>query len=39
MLRNPAYAGIYAYGQMRFDPGRKIPGHPHTGRRRTAPGE
>src|SRR6266702_6801036 len=36
MLRNPAYAGIYAYGQTRFDPGRKIPGHPHTGRRRTA---
>ena len=39
MLRNPAYAGIYAYGQTRFDPSRKIPGHPHTGRRRTAAGE
>ena len=39
MLRNPAYAGIYAYGRTRFDPGRKIPGHPHSGRRRTAAGE
>jgi Recombinase zinc beta ribbon domain/Recombinase len=39
MLRNPAYAGIYAYGRTRFDPSRKIPGHPHTGRRRTAAGE
>jgi DNA invertase Pin-like site-specific DNA recombinase len=39
MLRNPAYAGIYAYGRTRFDPGRKIPGHPHTGRRRTEAGE
>ena len=39
MLRNPAYAGIYAYGRTRFDPNRKIPGHPHTGRRRTAAGD
>jgi hypothetical protein len=39
MLRNPAYAGIYAYGRSRFDPSQKIPGHPHTRRRRTAAAE
>jgi DNA invertase Pin-like site-specific DNA recombinase len=32
LLRNPAYAGIYAYGRSRFDPRRKIPGRPFTGR-------
>lgn len=26
MLRNPAYAGIYAYGRSRTDPGRHLPG-------------
>ena len=26
MLRNPAYAGIYAYGRSRTDPSRRLPG-------------
>src|SRR5262249_30506614 len=34
MLRNPAYAGIYAYGRSRTDPCRRQPGHEHSGRRR-----
>jgi hypothetical protein len=34
MLRNPAYAGIYAYGRSRTDPSRRLPGHEHSGRRR-----
>ena len=28
MLRNPAYAGYYAYGRRQVDPRRKIPGPP-----------
>ena len=29
MLRNPAYAGIYAYGRSRTDWSRRVPGHEH----------
>jgi DNA invertase Pin-like site-specific DNA recombinase len=36
MLRNPAYAGIYAYGRSTTDPRRRQPGRPFTGRVRTA---
>jgi DNA invertase Pin-like site-specific DNA recombinase len=32
MLRNPAYAGCYAYGRRQVDPRRKIPGRPATGK-------
>ncbi len=32
MLRNPAYAGYYAYGRRQTEPRRKIPGRPDTGR-------
>jgi DNA invertase Pin-like site-specific DNA recombinase len=32
MLRNPAYAGIYAYGRSRTDPARRVPGCEHSGR-------
>jgi DNA invertase Pin-like site-specific DNA recombinase len=32
MLRNPAYAGIYAYGRSRTDPSGRLPGHEHSGR-------
>jgi DNA invertase Pin-like site-specific DNA recombinase len=32
MLRNPAYAGYYAYGRRQVDPRRKIPGRPNTGK-------
>ncbi len=32
MLRNPAYAGIYAYGRSRTDRSRRLPGHEHSGR-------
>ena len=35
MLRNPAYAGIYAYGRSTTDPRRRQPGRPFTGRVRT----
>ena len=31
MLKNPAYAGAYAYGRRRVDPRRKKPGRPSTG--------
>jgi len=34
MLRNPAYAGIYAYGRSRTDPARRRPGREHSGRAR-----
>ncbi|MFJ8314256.1 MULTISPECIES: recombinase family protein [unclassified Streptomyces] len=34
MLRNPAYAGIYAYGRSRTDPARLKPGCPCSGRAR-----
>ena len=32
MLKNPIYAGAYAYGRRKVDPRRKIPGRPSTGR-------
>jgi DNA invertase Pin-like site-specific DNA recombinase/DNA-binding MarR family transcriptional regulator len=32
MLRNPAYAGIYAYGRSTLDRRRRRPGRPFTGR-------
>ncbi|MDT3445812.1 recombinase family protein, partial [Pseudofrankia sp. BMG5.37] len=32
MLRNPAYAGIYAYGRSRTEPSRRRPGREHSGR-------
>jgi len=32
MLRNPAYAGIYAYGRSALDPRRRQAGRPFTGR-------
>jgi len=32
MLRNPAYAGIYAYGRSRTDLSRRLPGREHSGR-------
>jgi hypothetical protein len=32
MLRNPAYAGIYAYGRSRTDRSRRLPAHEHSGR-------
>ncbi len=32
MLRNPAYAGIYAYGRSTLDPRRRQPGRPCSGR-------
>ncbi len=35
MLRNPAYAGIYAYGRSTVDPRRRQAGRPFTGRVRT----
>ena len=34
MLRNPAYAGVCAYGRSRTDPARRLPGHEHSGRAR-----
>ena len=33
LLRNPIYAGAYAYGRRQVDPRRQRPGRPHTGRR------
>jgi DNA invertase Pin-like site-specific DNA recombinase len=36
ILRNPAYAGIYAYGRSRVAPRRRQAGRPFTGRVRTA---
>jgi DNA invertase Pin-like site-specific DNA recombinase len=35
IVRNPAYAGIYAYGRSRVDPRRRQAGRPFTGRVRT----
>ena len=32
MLKNPMYAGAYAYGRRKVDPRRKIAGRPYTGR-------
>lgn len=31
-LKNPIYAGAYAYGKRRIDPRKKKPGRPHTGK-------
>jgi DNA invertase Pin-like site-specific DNA recombinase len=31
ILKNPAYAGAYVYGQSVIVPARRKPGHPHTG--------
>jgi len=39
MLRNPAYAGIYAYGRSTLDPRRRQPGRPCTGRVRVGRGD
>lgn len=33
LLRNPIYAGAYAYGRRQVDPRRQRSGRPHTGRR------
>ena len=38
MLRNPAYAGVYAYGRSTLDPKRRRAGRPFTGRVRVARG-
>ena len=32
ILRNPIYAGVYAYGRRQIDPRRQQPGRPGTGR-------
>ncbi len=32
LLRNPVYAGAYAYGRRKTDPRKKKPGRPNTGR-------
>jgi len=32
LLRNPIYAGAYAYGRRQVDGRRKRPGHPSSGR-------
>jgi DNA invertase Pin-like site-specific DNA recombinase len=32
LLKNPAYAGAYAYGRRQQDPRKQKPGHPKTGR-------
>lgn len=34
ILKNPAYAGAFAYGRRRADPRRRVAGHPATGRLR-----
>jgi DNA-binding MarR family transcriptional regulator len=39
MLRNPAYAGIYAYGRSSCDPRKRQPGRPYSGRKRAGTGE
>jgi hypothetical protein len=39
LLRNPIYAGVYVYGRRVFDPRRRKPGRPGTGRRSTQPEE
>src|SRR5437870_2424486 len=38
MLRQPTYAGIYAYGRSTLDPRRRQPGRPCTGRVRVGRG-
>ncbi|MBO0775520.1 MAG: recombinase family protein [Actinobacteria bacterium] len=39
MLRNPAYAGIYAYGRSAGDPRRRQPGRPYSGKKRVERGQ
>ncbi len=39
LLRNPIYAGAYAYGRRQVDPRTTQPGRPSTGRRVIAPEE
>ena len=39
MLRNPAYAGIYAYGRSAGDPRRRMPERPYSGRKRVERGQ
>lgn len=39
MLRNPAYAGIYAYGRSSGDPRRRQPGRPYSGKTRVERGQ
>jgi DNA invertase Pin-like site-specific DNA recombinase len=39
LLRNPIYAGAYAYGRRQVDGRRKRPGHPSSGRVDRAPQE
>ena len=39
MLRNPAYAGIYAYGRSAGDPRRRKPGRPYSGKTRVERGQ
>jgi len=39
LLKNPIYAGAYAYGRRQIDPRAKQPGRPSTGRRVIAPDE
>lgn len=39
LLRNPIYAGAYAYGRRQVDPRRQRPGRPSTGRRVIDPAE
>ncbi len=34
ILKNPAYAGVFAYGQRQIDPTQRQPGRPASGRRR-----
>jgi DNA invertase Pin-like site-specific DNA recombinase len=37
ILKNPAYAGAFAYGRRQADPVRQVPGRPATGRIRQPP--
>lgn len=39
ILKNPAYAGAFAYGRRRSEPTKQIPGRPATGRLRRPRGE
>src|SRR6266568_4337986 len=39
MIRNPAYAGIYAYGRSAGDPRKRQPGRPYSGRTRVESGQ
>jgi len=39
ILRNPIYAGAYAYGRRQTDPRRQLPGRPATGRTPLLPPE